>query len=220
MMERNMGVGEQQHTLAESEEGQVDEGTVYSPSHRNAGLEVSGRIIYHAQTEYSGPNETLVDQIWSSIDTSPGAIAISLEYAANNDVLTSLDTFPWDGKKGIVFVRGFHDLHCLKLIKRSLSEYRDGNPQTKSRAHISHCVDTLRQGVLCSADDTPMPTDDGTTGDGQPLQCRIWDKLVKKGGRVDTYFTMRIIPKSPIDLQQRGTPVPQQLLNNQTQFFA
>lgn len=30
-----MGVGEQQYTLAESEEGQVDEGTVCSPSHRN-----------------------------------------------------------------------------------------------------------------------------------------------------------------------------------------
>lgn len=38
-----------------------------------AGLEVSERIIYYAQTEYSGPNEPLVDQIWSSIDTSPGA---------------------------------------------------------------------------------------------------------------------------------------------------
>ncbi|TEY73048.1 hypothetical protein BOTCAL_0084g00270 [Botryotinia calthae] len=96
MLKRNMGVEKQQYTLADSEEVQVEEGTI-------AGLVISERIIYHAKTEYFSSNKTLVDQTWSLIDTSPGAIAISLEYAANNDVLTSLDAFPLDDKKGIVF---------------------------------------------------------------------------------------------------------------------
>lgn len=43
-----------------------------------------------------------------------------------------------------------------------------------------HCLDKLRQDVLCYADDTPMYTSTNVvadSGDGQTRQCRDWSKL-------------------------------------------
>lgn len=47
--------------------------------------------------------------------------------------------------------------------------------------HVHHCLDTLRQDTLCRADDTPMPTSENlrAIGDGQPLMCRDYTKLVE-----------------------------------------
>ncbi|KUJ11512.1 uncharacterized protein LY89DRAFT_688748 [Mollisia scopiformis] len=144
-----------------------------------AGLEFSERILYHTETEYSHKNETYAEELWETIDTNPVAITLSYEYARENDLLEPRP-FPWDESKGLFYINGFHQLHCLKLIKRSLSEYRLDLPQTLERQHISHCLDALRQNVLCAADDTPMPTlHSHATGDNQAMQCRSWDKLIE-----------------------------------------
>ena len=45
--------------------------------------------------------------------------------------------------------------------------------------HYQHCLDSLRQDIMCRADDTPMPgIVGGHLGDGQILLCRDWDKLI------------------------------------------
>ena len=48
-----------------------------------------------------------------------------------------------------------------------------------SHEHFLHCLDSLRQDVMCMADDTPMPTVNRKhrIGDGQIMQCRDWSKL-------------------------------------------
>ena len=41
-----------------------------------------------------------------------------------------------------------------------------------------HCLDALRQEVMCNARDTPFYTwTDGTQGNGQERQCRNWEEL-------------------------------------------
>ncbi|KUM64156.1 hypothetical protein ACN42_g2937 [Penicillium freii] len=47
-------------------------------------------------------------------------------------------------------------------------------------AHIEHCLDTLRQDLMCKADDTPMPSLEliNAAGEGQVLKCKNFDKLV------------------------------------------
>jgi hypothetical protein len=46
--------------------------------------------------------------------------------------------------------------------------------------HYQHCLDALRQDIMCRADDTPMYGKLGNhLGDGQTVMCRNWDKLIK-----------------------------------------
>ena len=46
--------------------------------------------------------------------------------------------------------------------------------------HIYHCLNMLRQDLMCKADDTPMPSADKphVIGDNQVMQCRDWSQLV------------------------------------------
>ena len=45
--------------------------------------------------------------------------------------------------------------------------------------HYDHCLDALRQDIMCRADDTPMYAKKGQhVGDGQVSMCRDWDKLI------------------------------------------
>lgn len=87
-----------------------------------------------------------------------------------------------------------HSTNTLqKRLRRSLSEYHRSAPQTVTRGHIKHCLDTLRQTIMCSADDAPMPTfprNSRSTGDGQAMECRSWDKLVEwsKSPEMETCF--------------------------------
>ena len=60
-------------------------------------------------------------------------------------------------------------------------EFHYGIEQSRKLEHIMHCLDALRQDVICNADDTPRyPYPDKTEhpgSDGQVLMCRSWDKL-------------------------------------------
>ena len=45
--------------------------------------------------------------------------------------------------------------------------------------HLQHCLDTLRQDIMCHADDTPLYGRlDTNHGHGQVVQCRDWNKLI------------------------------------------
>ncbi|KAK4496833.1 hypothetical protein PRZ48_012817 [Zasmidium cellare] len=54
----------------------------------------------------------------------------------------------------------FHQLHCLNMIRKrvrsreSFDEMQDGPLNT---VHMDHCLDSLRQSLMCSGDITPMP---------------------------------------------------------------
>jgi hypothetical protein len=55
-----------------------------------------------------------------------------------------------------------------------------GGSQLDDIHHLAHCLDLLRQDIICHADDTPMYTTVGPvkdTGSGQTRRCRDWSKL-------------------------------------------
>ena len=59
-------------------------------------------------------------------------------------------------------------------------EFSQGVPQSRRWEHVIHCLDELRQEVICNADDTPRwSTADNSpgTGMGQIRYCRSWEKL-------------------------------------------
>ncbi|MCJ1241899.1 hypothetical protein MMC14_009905 [Varicellaria rhodocarpa] len=67
----------------------------------------------------------------------------------------------------------------FKLLARSLSEFHKGHAQTEPFEHNLHCLDALRQDVMCAADDTPRYTGykEKVSGVGQYRQCRDWSRL-------------------------------------------
>jgi hypothetical protein len=66
----------------------------------------------------------------------------------------------------------FHQMHCLQMIRRAIVRGDMGH-------HIHHCLNFLRQVVLCASDTTLNPLDyvDGTDGLGVVHICRDWEKV-------------------------------------------
>ncbi|KAI0469383.1 hypothetical protein F4859DRAFT_487986 [Xylaria cf. heliscus] len=134
---------------------------------------------YVIVTPYSSENETLQDELWYNINVDAAVVALGDDWAAKHGLRTA-QRFPWDQSKGIYILHGFHNLHCLKIIYISMSEYRRGMPQTRSWHHVSHCLDALRRQIICDADDTPRATDrrvEVVSGLYQHRRCRSWEQL-------------------------------------------
>jgi hypothetical protein len=72
-------------------------------------------------------------------------------------------------------------------MRKTVLEAHEGKPLSVDIRHIKHCLDGLRQFVMCHADDTPRYTGrrhdqanekDPFGGVGQPRMCRDWDKFM------------------------------------------
>lgn len=57
----------------------------------------------------------MADELWNGMDTDPIVVALSDDYAQQHDLKIS-GRFPWDDEKGIYFLKGFHNLHCLASL--------------------------------------------------------------------------------------------------------
>ncbi|KAI0190111.1 hypothetical protein F4808DRAFT_467142 [Astrocystis sublimbata] len=65
----------------------------------------------------------------------------------------------------LVQLQVFHDLHCLNLIRKWVymdvypdqAEWIDGriNHDHINALHVDHCIDALRQSIMCTSDTTP-----------------------------------------------------------------
>ena len=164
-----------------------------------AGLLKTKAIPYTLDNPYTvAKDRDQADKHWADIDIDAGVVALSDTFVTKNDLPEAM-RFPWDDTKGIYFINAFHNLHCLvslptghsqgvvlthfqKKIYRSLNEFDRNLPQSGSFPHVIHCLDALRQDVLCSADDTPRYTvmkKETPTGGGQYRQCRDWEELQK-----------------------------------------
>ncbi|CAD6576148.1 MAG: hypothetical protein ASARMPRED_007619 [Alectoria sarmentosa] len=92
----------------------------------------------------------------------------------------------------------FHELHCLKRLRQY--NYRDhyfpnitADEERLNRLHTDHCIDVLRQGIMCHADislftlqwsrDSLMPRAD-FSGEHE---CRNWGAINERAGerRID-----------------------------------
>jgi hypothetical protein len=69
------------------------------------------------------------------------------------------------------------------MVRDSIMRYRNKTMQTEHYLHIDHCLTSLREDILCNADDTPRFTGghfkQASSGTGQTRLCRDWSKLEK-----------------------------------------
>ncbi|KAK0509232.1 hypothetical protein JMJ35_008603 [Cladonia borealis] len=133
-------------------------------------------------TEYQGLPSDELDQRWwdlygckpySFSGTSPhvfrliavkivGHSRITKEEATQ--MVNSTVPIPGDSHHYIVELNVFHQLHCLDTIRKGL--YPDHYPSIRpgpngedevfGREHLDHCVDSIRQSLMCSADISPI----------------------------------------------------------------
>ena len=79
----------------------------------SAGLQANVKVPYQAKTEYSGEDEGLATELWEAINsTSAGAVALDHHWAASKGLIRAQE-FPWDTDKGIYYIQGIHDVHCV-----------------------------------------------------------------------------------------------------------
>ncbi|KAJ7143528.1 hypothetical protein C8R43DRAFT_953969 [Mycena crocata] len=73
------------------------------------------------------------------------------------------------GPEGVAM---FHQMHCLQRIRTAIVQGDPGH-------HTRHCLNLLRQTVLCASDTTldPMNSPKGTDGLGIVHVCRDWQKV-------------------------------------------
>lgn len=67
-----------------------------------------------------------------------------------------------------------------KVMRKTYHQLWAGKEPLVPAPHIEHCLDTLRQDLMCKADDTPMPSLELMNGGGenQNMHCKNFDKLV------------------------------------------
>jgi len=133
---------------------------------------------FHWNTEYSSPNLTYQDQLWEDILPSHGFVAIDRDEAAELGYPESM-YLPGDKGKGVYLLEAYHQLHCLRILHKTMRESLMGVEFTwKPGSHIEHCFDYLIQTTMCNADTTPLYTfGDNTAGDRQVHKCKDWNAL-------------------------------------------
>ena len=88
-------------------------------------------------------------------------------------------------------------------------------PQSRTWHHVIHCLDQLRQDIVCNADDTPRVTTDSVepgTAVGQVRSCRDWTELEQWAKQYNSCF--KYVNQTSRDLEElqryiycpRGSP--------------
>jgi hypothetical protein len=74
--------------------------------------------------------------------------------------------------QGCTGIAMFHQMHCLQIIRTAIVE-------GEADHHVGHCLNLLRQTVLCTSDTTldALNSKLGTDGLGIVHVCRDWQKV-------------------------------------------
>lgn len=90
--------------------------------------------VFHYHNDYWGPNETVSDQLWDQVDTSPVMVTLSQDYIQEHNLPPSIP-FPWDQSRSLYYIKAFHTLHCLvSNCFLSLRATKGGAPEINAQS--------------------------------------------------------------------------------------
>ncbi|EED16330.1 conserved hypothetical protein [Talaromyces stipitatus ATCC 10500] len=106
-----------------------------------------------ADTPFAGDPSLELDQAWHNL-LEDSTIRVSKEDLDYYNI-TSLPLADGSGFASELFVT--HELHCLKKIrqyiyKETYFEHVQGFARNELKRHVDHCIETLRQGIMCRGD--------------------------------------------------------------------
>ncbi|KAE9364266.1 hypothetical protein N431DRAFT_473862 [Stipitochalara longipes BDJ] len=141
---------------------------------------------YFELTEYNTTNyftgnvslvthSVMADEFWNRIQDTGGVVSVDTEWALK--YFPPSRSSPDNPEHSIYEVDVFHSIHCLYRIRNRLIAQ---HPKTTTDGHTLHCVDYLREQIMCHGDIILQATDNfigfGDLSIGH--QCRDHDALV------------------------------------------
>ncbi|GFG19482.1 hypothetical protein IFM5058_10133 [Aspergillus udagawae] len=104
--------------------------------------------------KYTGDPSEELDDLWNAL-IHPDGVDLRGEEAKS----IYGKTFEKPGGWSIVSIDVFHQLHCLNVLRQALRPdyYTRHDPEPAYSIHINHCLDHLRQALMCHVDVTPIP---------------------------------------------------------------
>ncbi|KAF2210013.1 hypothetical protein CERZMDRAFT_46005, partial [Cercospora zeae-maydis SCOH1-5] len=123
-------------------------------------------------SQYTATPSKAVDDAWDEIGAGHHAFLLPLQYGSlfGLDPRRNLHVRPpqWGPDKSgyLVQLWASHDVHCVNLLRQSLYYNHDyykahgghlHETESEHRAHINHCVNILRERVMCVADARVIP---------------------------------------------------------------
>ncbi|KAH7323545.1 hypothetical protein BKA65DRAFT_511013 [Rhexocercosporidium sp. MPI-PUGE-AT-0058] len=139
-----------------------------------------------SETTYVGSPSPAIDAAWKSL---LHAQYVALDTKESEQIPAPHRTPIWyNGEHNFMELSVFHNLHCLNEIRLALDHGHEdtdrGDWMHKGRAHLDHCVDQIRQALMCHADLTlvpMMPLEGGpegaVLGNGEMHTCRDFDAI-------------------------------------------
>ncbi|KAM3067064.1 hypothetical protein ACMFMG_011737 [Clarireedia jacksonii] len=81
-----------------------------------------------------------------------GIVALTLEQAHSLQMQTARASNT--DKRPLIQLDVFHQLHCLDALRKFIfaRDSQDHSGYTKGLVHINHCIDQIRQSLMCHAD--------------------------------------------------------------------
>ncbi|KAJ5249034.1 hypothetical protein N7468_000485 [Penicillium chermesinum] len=138
----------------------------YSPLIRDVGVkfgtkEFNGSLLKENIFRQDASPE--VDAAWESLGVNYRAVRISLNEASESNIASDQVRIREEYGGGYpAYVEGLHHLHCLNVLRKSLyynydyyHEQAEGvftNNNYIVRHQVSHCLDILRQQLMCAVD--------------------------------------------------------------------
>ncbi|KAF2501409.1 hypothetical protein BU16DRAFT_451673 [Lophium mytilinum] len=140
-------------------------------------------------TKFQGPPTVEVEQAWEELYPSTITRISAIEAAK---LVNKTVRIPDDPENYLVSIDVFHQMHCLNIIRKKVwGVVPDTYVEEKmlELEHVDHCVDSIRQSLMCSGDVTPLPWKWGKNEtDGTDLlhpeahvvhTCRDWTSLIQ-----------------------------------------
>ena len=122
------------------------------------------------ETKFRGEAGPEVDDAWEALGTNYKRLVIPVEDAEKSGIALDSVSVPAERPGGPGYhasVEVFHQLHCLNLLRKALyfnvDYYRHlgqgafADSELIIRPHVTHCLDMLRQQLMCSADTVVFP---------------------------------------------------------------
>ncbi|TGJ82637.1 hypothetical protein E0Z10_g6141 [Xylaria hypoxylon] len=119
------------------------------------------------------------DDRWKDmIPPGQGSVSVSEDFASKYGFAPGAKSTQREGEMHYL-IAGYHQLHCLSVIRDQLYEPVGLTSQPTKRDHVLHCVEVIRQALYCFLDPTLINLDREWphVPNGQKHVCRNRDAL-------------------------------------------
>ncbi len=140
-------------------------GTDFPPRHPSLHLEPASMTLQESIRYGANSSDAITSEEWATLKEYPEGRGRALLGSNHRELLITF----------------YHQLHCIREVQMGLFD-RDDTEATPH--HMKHCLDYLRQTILCSAEDSLeegdfLTRDHETQRTGGDLLCWDWEAIFK-----------------------------------------